>query len=48
VGAICPRNGLTVDAASGALQRVVWNIEIENYLVAFDAINTISIHGIIP
>jgi len=47
MGAIRPRNRLALDTA-GALQRVVWNIDIENYLVTFDAISNIRIHGTIP
>ena len=38
VGAIYPRNRLGLDAARGALQCVVWNIDIENSLVTFNAI----------
>ena len=48
VGAIYPRNGLALDATRGALQRVVWNVDIENYLVTFDAIGHIIDHGSLP
>ncbi len=45
VGAIYPRNRPALDAARGALQCVVWNIDIENSLVTFDAIINVTIHG---
>jgi hypothetical protein len=48
VGAIYPRNRLALKAARGALQCVVWNIDIENYLVTFDAISNVIVHGTIP
>jgi hypothetical protein len=48
MGAIRPRNRLALDPAGGALQPVVWNIDIENFLVTFDAISNIRIHGTIP
>jgi hypothetical protein len=48
VGAIYPRDRPTLDAARGALQCLVWNIDIENSLVAFDAISNLIVHGTIP
>jgi hypothetical protein len=45
VGAIYPRNRPALDAACGALQRVIWNVDIENYLVAFDAMSNVILHG---
>jgi hypothetical protein len=48
VGAIYPRNRPALDAARGALQCVVWNIDIENSLVTFDAIINVTIHGTVP
>ena len=48
VSAIIPRNRLALDGACCALQRVVWNIGIENCHVTFDAINNVSFHGTIP
>ena len=48
VGAIHPCNRLASGIGSGALQRDIWNIEIENDLVAFDAIDNVSVHGTIP
>jgi hypothetical protein len=45
LGAIYPRDRLALDTASGALQCVVWNIDIENYLVPFTAIGHIIVHG---
>jgi hypothetical protein len=46
VGAIYPRNRPAIDIA--ALQRVVWNIDIENCLITFDAISHVMVHGTIP
>jgi hypothetical protein len=48
VGAIYPRNRPAIDTAGGALQCVVWNIDVENYLVTFDAISHVMVHGAIP
>jgi hypothetical protein len=52
VGAIHPGKRLTLATGSGALQRVVRNVETKNYLVAFDAISdaisNVSVHGTIP
>jgi hypothetical protein len=48
VGAIYPRNRPAIDIARGALQRVVWNIDIENCLITFDAISHVMVHGTIP
>ena len=48
VSAIIPRNRLALDSACCALQRIVWNIGIENCHVTFDAINNVSVHGTIP
>jgi hypothetical protein len=48
MGAIRPRNRLALNTASGAFQRVIWNIDIENFLVTFDAISNIRIHGATP
>ena len=48
MGAIYPRNRPAFDAARGALQRVVWNIDIENSLVTFDAIINVTVHGSVP
>ena len=48
VGAIYPRNRLGLYAARGALQCVVWNIDIENSLVTFDAIINVTVHGSVP
>jgi hypothetical protein len=48
LGAIYPRNRPAVDTACSALQRVIWNIDIENYLVTFDAISNVSVHGTVP
>jgi hypothetical protein len=48
MGAIYPRNRPAFDAACGALQRVIWSIDIKNYLVTFDAISNVSVHGTIP
>jgi hypothetical protein len=48
MGAIRPRNRLALAAASGAFQRVIWNIDIENFLFTFDAIGNVRIHGINP
>jgi hypothetical protein len=48
LGAIDPGNRLAVDSARGALQCLVWNIDIKNYLVAFDAISNVTAHGTIP
>jgi hypothetical protein len=48
VGAIHPCNRLALGAARGALQCVVWNIEMENSLVVLDAIGNVSVHGTIP
>jgi hypothetical protein len=39
VGAIYPRDRPAIDTARDALQCVVWNIDVENYLVTFDAIS---------
>ena len=48
MGAIHPRNRLSLDTARGTLQCFIWNIEIENYLVVFNANNNVSVHGTIP
>jgi hypothetical protein len=48
VGAIYPRNRLTIDTARDTLQCLVWDIEMKNYLVAFGAINNVTAHGTIP
>jgi hypothetical protein len=48
VGAIYPCNRPALDAAGGALQCVVWNIDIENSLVTFDAIINVTVHGTVP
>jgi len=48
VGAIYPRNRPALDTAGGAFQCVVWNIDVENFLVAFDAISHVTVHGTIP
>jgi len=48
MGAIYPLNRPTVGAAPGALQRVVWNVDIENYLVTFDAIRIGILHETVP
>jgi hypothetical protein len=48
VGAIYPRNRPAIDTAGGALQCVVWNIDIENSLVTFDAIINVTVHGTVP
>jgi hypothetical protein len=48
VRAICPRNRLAVDTSGGTLEGVIWNIEIENYLIASDAIGNVALHGAIP
>ncbi len=48
VSAIYPRNRPALDAARGALECVVWNIDIENSLVTFDAIINVTIHGTVP
>jgi hypothetical protein len=47
VGAIGPRDRLALDTPGGSLQRVVWNFEIENYFVAFDAVSNVPVHGTI-
>jgi hypothetical protein len=48
MGAIRPSNRLALNTASGAFQRVIWNIDIENFLVTFDATSNVRIHGTIP
>lgn len=48
VGAIYPRNRPALGAARGAFQSVVWNIDIENSLVTFDAIINVTVHGTVP
>jgi hypothetical protein len=48
VGAIYPRDRPTIDTARGALQCVVWNVDVENYLVTFGAISHVMVHGAIP
>ncbi|HET8920162.1 MAG TPA: hypothetical protein VFN27_10845 [Xanthobacteraceae bacterium] len=48
MGAIYPRNRPAIGTARGALQYVIWNIDVENYLVTFDAISHVMVHGAIP
>jgi hypothetical protein len=48
VGAIYPRNRPALETARRALQYVVWNIDVENCLVTFDAIGHVMVHGTIP
>src|SRR5215472_16777033 len=48
VGAIYPRHRPPVDNARGAFQRFVWKIDVENNVVAFDAISKVAGHGTIP